>query len=222
MVIAGMMRRVKLRNLSMLATMWLVCVACVAGIPPAAQAKAKAPSCDARAGTTLLANREVRIFRREAKRGFHTYACFRASRGLTSFGDDAEFSASTIINGVRLEGHFVAYTGVTYYQGRDRLAGITVLNAKTGKGLGYSAMSPTASTAGGGQDITAFGVTAGGALAWIAATADRAAIELHLVVANRDQVVASGADIDPASLALTEAVAYWTQAGTAHSAPIPA
>jgi hypothetical protein len=64
-------------------------------------------------------------------------------------------------------------------------------------------------------------VKSDGAVAWIAkAPPYEGTYQLHAVDKSGSRVLATGADIDPSSLALAGSTLYWTQGGKPMSAPL--
>jgi hypothetical protein len=70
-------------------------------------------------------------------------------------------------------------------------------------------------------DTTAIVVKGDGSVAWIVETRDAdGRYQVHAVDAVGSRLLASGADINPTSLALAENTLYWTQGGQPQAAPI--
>jgi hypothetical protein len=212
------MHAMTLLRLLVLATATVVVALSVAGTGTAAGASTRVPSCDAHAGRTLQANSQVRVYRRTVKRGYRTYACFRASRRVTSLGDYAEFAASTIVEDVRLSGRFVATWTSSYGKGGTPSVLIHVRDARTGQERFYAPLSTQARPVGNTR-VSSMLLTDTGHIAWIAGgSIAPLTYEVHAGAAGQDRLLASGVDIDPASLAVTASVAYWTQGGRPMSA----
>jgi hypothetical protein len=68
---------------------------------------------------------------------------------------------------------------------------------------------------------TAIVVKSNGSVAWIVGTGeDEGRYQVHAADVTGSRLLASGGDIDPASLALAGSTLYWTQAGKPFSAPL--
>jgi hypothetical protein len=64
-------------------------------------------------------------------------------------------------------------------------------------------------------------VTSNGSVAWIVNAGEaEGGHQLHAADMMGSRLVASGADIDPKSIAVAGRVLYWTQGGKAFSAPL--
>jgi hypothetical protein len=68
---------------------------------------------------------------------------------------------------------------------------------------------------------TAIVVKTDGSVAWIVETSkEEGRYQVHAADMNGGRVLASGADVDPTSLALAEGTLYWMQGGRAYSAAL--
>jgi hypothetical protein len=198
-------------------------LACSAGARPAVAAQST--KCDARAGRTIASNRLVRVFTREKRyhgrlQSLSTYACYRPSGRLASFGDAESGKDGASIRLLTLAGRYVGYVLDTGF-----VRTVVTDDVASGK------MVPRDSAAYGQRNsdeqapaVESLVLTAHGSVAWISAPGALGdGYEIHLAPAAAPVAIASsGPDIAPQSLALAASgVVYWTQGGGVRSAPLP-
>jgi hypothetical protein len=200
----------------------------LAACPPVVGASAKRPPrCDARSGTTIAANRTLRVFERTERyhgylEGVATYACNRKTGRLKSFGDGERGKDGATIPLSALAGSFVSIV----FDVSERRS-ILVWNAENGATRVYNASTPAEIGTGGTAvpRVTALVQTAKGHTAWIAESgALGPGFVVHAGAAKSTEnapTLAAGADIAPESLATAGGLVYWTRAGLARSAPLP-
>jgi hypothetical protein len=187
----------------------------------------RASSCDRRAGMTLVANKEVRVFQREKRvdgvlASVSTYACNRQTGRLRSFGDAESGKDSGSTRLPTVAGPYVAYIATP----GGPVGSVVVWSSRTGA----TRIQGTATQAeerpdGSAPPVTALVVTAKGHVAWIVGpTGAEGGYTVRTTAPAADVVVpalGSGTDIVPTSLAAAGGVVYWTQGGAARSAPLP-
>lgn len=186
-----------------------------------------APRCDARPGTTIAANRSVRVFERAERsygyvEGVATYACNRKTGRLKSFSDHERGKDSAIIPLSAIAGTFVAIVFKT-----PELRTIEVWNAANGATRVFGASTQAELGTGGTPvpDVTALVQTPKGHVAWIVqAGALGPGYVVHVGAAKRGGVpptLGFGAGIAPTSLASAGGSVYWTQDEMPYSALLP-
>lgn len=193
----------------------VIIVAVAVGSTPTASG-ADRPSCERVEGRTVAANEQVRIVRQTAaRRGHPTFACHRANGRVTALGGVDRGTSRSDVTAIRLVGRRVAYrTEVADQYGRDSFF-VTIVDTRTGRRTGFAVGAPPGAL-GEVSGVPSIALTRDGTLAWIVATT-RGEYAVHVVRAARDEVVDSGADIEPASLAAGRSVVYWTRGGIARS-----
>jgi hypothetical protein len=195
-------------------------------VPAAGPAKGVS-SCDGRAGRTLVANREVRIFeRRRYVQGIlastSTYACNRETGRLRYFQDADSGKDSGSTRRPTAAGPFVVYMATT----GEPTGPIFVWNSRTGATRVFSAINVSEFRADGSVPrVTSLVLTPSGRAAWIVGPTDaQGTYAVHTTdhaTRSTASVVASGADVAPHSLAVAGVVLYWTQGSAARSALFP-
>src|ERR1700712_2416046 len=148
----------------------LLAVACMASTCGPALVASHTATCDSRSGTTLAANRDVRVFGRERRFEGHvvstsTYACNRRTGRLKSFGDAESGKDGASIPLLAMAGMYVSWV---YDAGSYR--SVVVWNAKTGATRVNGASAPAEATDTGSfaPKVTSLVVTDKGHVAWIA------------------------------------------------------
>jgi hypothetical protein len=100
---------------------------------------------------------------------------------------------------------------------------VVVRNLRTGRVIREiptgTPAPPITDTIGAGP-TTAIVVKPDGAVAWIVETGYPTEYQVHAVDSSGSRTLASGANVDPSSLALAGSTLYWTQNGQAMSAPL--
>ncbi len=137
--------------------------------------------------------------------------------------------ASGVLNET-LNGTVVAYTESVYsgFGGgsdvvivRDLRDGRVLHEVPTGTQAPTSVPSAPEPPQVGIGPVAALVVKADAAVAWIVATGRvNGTYQVHAIDETGSRVLASGADIDPSSLALAASTLYWMQSGTAFSAKL--
>jgi hypothetical protein len=195
-----------------------VCLALTAATP--AQARKHRPNrCAMRASTTIAANSQVRVFRRETVSTVTVYACrygrgkrFTLGRADTADGQGENTYLETVAGSV------VAYA-IQPFDDSQRYnpdfegfsTTIHVLHLKTGLDTSAVAVPNVPSSS-----ASALVLHPNGSAAWTAKAGS--AIDLRrLSIDGKASLISSGADIDGTSLALGGSTLYWTQAGVARS-----
>jgi hypothetical protein len=198
---------------------------CAAALPTTVSA-ARTSSCDRRAGTTLVANKEVRVLQRTTY--FHgvlesvsTYACNRQSGRLRSFGDAESGKDSGSTRRPTVAGRYVAYISTP----GGPTGPIVIWNSRTGATRVQGIVRQSERRPDGSDPpVTGLVLTTNGHVAWIIGPIDdQGTYVVHADVPTSPEgapVLASGADIAPGSLATAGGVGYWTQGGVARSAPL--
>src|SRR5215218_4951181 len=205
------------RARALTAVLFALVAAAVALPSPAAAADA----CTARGARVVLENDQARVFyvrgRGELVRTW--YGCVRGSRpsvlarDLSPRSDEVTHTQNTLF---RLAGPSVAWVQTSSSDFGAGEFGRAVLGRSLRRGGGSFSQDVTDL-----GDIEALAVRADGATAWVgAAGSDHHEIDLHVGSAKASTALAYARDIDPASLSIDDAGVHWTQAGTAHTAPV--
>jgi hypothetical protein len=203
-------------------------VGCAAVIWPAAVGAQRTPSCDRREGSTLLANKEVRVFQRTRRiqgvlASVSTYACNRLTGRLRSFGDGESGKDSGSTRRPTVAGRYVAYISTP----GGPTGPIVIWNSRSGatRVQGTLRESDRRRADGSEPPVTGLVLTANGHVAWIVGPIDeRGTYVVHADVPTSPEgapILASGGDVAPDSLAAAGGAVYWTQRSTAGSAPLP-
>lgn len=174
-------------------------------------AAAKSPSCD-RTGRTLAANGQARVYKANVNHdGYRVFACLRRPHRTVYLGRHEFLDVG--VTTVRLNGTSVAYERLACNR-TDCTGGIRVRNLRTR----VVRSSPIPVGAGAATQIV---VSPGGAAAWTRLV-KTSAVEVRALGSGGERLLDSGTDVDAKSLALGGSTIYWTKAGTAQSAPLPA
>jgi hypothetical protein len=207
-----------------------IVVAAVAAGMGSADAKGRHISC-ARSGTTVLQTRTARVFDRKERRGAFrvhvVYACRVQHGKVVRIGDllvpgGCSSQDCTGFHDFHLSGPYVSFV---YADFRGQLAGtfdqVTSVDLRTGQVVRHWSNGGCPNVA-----ITASVLGDQGSLAWVVESSQcggdpsnftRQVWRLDRVGA---EMVDSGRDIDPSSLALAGSTFYWTSASGAHSATL--
>ena len=173
-------------------------------------AAAKSASCEG-VGRTIVANSQARVYKANFKDGeYMVFACLRRPHRTVYLGRH-EFEPIGVTT-VRLRGPSVAYERVNC----DKSActgGIRARNLRTGT-------VRTSPIPAGATLATEIVVSSGGAVVWTR-TLQTQIVEVRALGAGGEQLLDSGTDVNPQSLALAGSTVYWTKAGVAQSAVLP-
>jgi hypothetical protein len=204
----------------------------VSGVPAAAgpahsrrtaQGAARAPSCTHAVGRTLSADAAAVVY--EVPEAVAIFGCV-VGKHRSYFLGPPPFGTPDGAAGVELPtlaGPIVAY-------GHDKIGEsfkewlVMVRDLRTGRVLRRlptgTPVNPRPSVTGIGV-ITSLAVKANGAVAWIVQTTEEnGSYQVHAVDGSGARLLASGADVAPASLALAASTLYWTQGGRPFSASL--
>jgi hypothetical protein len=145
-------------------------------------------------------------------------------RELSKYSNESRFGELNIV----LAGAIVAYEDFSFFEGLGgQRQGVVVEDLRTGRRLRdeptgkHKVPGSEPELEFGIGDTTAIVVKSDGSVAWIVKTStEEGTYQVHAADATGSRVLASGADIDPSSLALAESTLYWTQGSQPHSAPL--
>jgi hypothetical protein len=201
---------------------------------------ATAPKCPTANSRVLLADAEAEVY--VVKEHLAPYnepepvvrGCAYGRKRSYFIGESEEHPGGSAGGGsssVKLEmlaGSIVAYTPAGGYvnSGKGRAGVLMVVrNLRTGRVL-HAVTTSVLTKPGASPDsvgpIDAIVVKSDGAVAWIVGTGYPDDIEYHVYAIDRSgsRLLASGANIEPYSLALAGSALYWTQGGQPFSAPL--
>lgn len=199
--------------------------ALVALLAGSEQASARSQrSCSLPTAREIVRTTSAVVYRRPARpSNSGTFVCADAKRRNYWLGDGR--GRERFLGPLTLVGNRAAY-GLTLYENtREDLAEqrVRVKSAWSGRTLlslrATSVPDPESpATPGGVKDVA---LTSEGGLAWISAdvSADRPSYEVWLADKKGARMLAKSANIDPRSLAVSEALMFWSDAGVAFQAP---
>jgi hypothetical protein len=192
----------------------LVAVAFLVGVGAAgSDARARTASCKTK-GATVVANARARVYRvpvsKTANTGYRVYACLLRPKHTVYLGG-FDFEALGVMS-VSLNGPSVAFEKADCDKADCRGA-IKVRNLRTG----VTRQSPIPSGANLADMVLA---SADGSVAWTRKP-NPDVVEVRALGADGEQLLDSGPDVDPESLALAGSTVYWTKGGQPRSAPLP-
>jgi hypothetical protein len=171
-------------------------------------------ACDARRGTTLAANEQVRVYRVGSSRQFTAKGCYYRTRrafhlgGRTASEPPHEANAFDFV----LSGRFVAVDEIEC-EPVGCSGGIAVTDVKTGR------VRRSASVAGGtGGNAQRIVLKRNGSVAWTRPF--NGTFEVVRLDGDGEAVVDRGAGVDVQSLALASGTLYWMNAGVPRSATL--
>jgi hypothetical protein len=199
-------------SVQLTAAMAVLCAASLAA--PGGAAARRHITCAS--GTTILANASSRVFevdpnpRDEFRLGdnYRAYGC-RGKRGpVRKLGS---FNVDSGARGFRLAGDFVAFDYAVCTH-NDCTGNLRVANLASGR------VRKSAAFRVGGLPARAIVVTARGAAAWIRPVNDL--FEVRKLDSSGEQLLDSGADVDPSSLAASRSSVYWQRSGSVFTAPL--
>jgi hypothetical protein len=159
-----------------------------------------------------------------ARRG-RTWACWRATgaRHLIAATGSADGPTTLTARRLVLVGRHLAFN--QEYSREDVEESVSVLDVRTGRSRGADAIADVAAPRSGARNaVTAIVLRPDGAVAWIARNDDiqPARFEVHALPAHgAAALLAAGADIDPASLAVAGSRVYWTAGGAPQAGAFP-
>jgi hypothetical protein len=163
------------------------------------------------------------------------YGCAYGHRGAYSIGIEPYREVTKYMNvsylgdlNVVLAGPIVAYERYSLSEGLGgQRQGVIAEDLRTGRKLHdeptgtHKIPGPEPELEFGIGDTTAIVVKTDGSVAWIVKTsAFEGGYQVHAADTTGSRLLASGPDIDPASLALGESTVYWTQGGKPFSATL--
>jgi hypothetical protein len=192
-------------------------VAVIATFALAAQrADAKTVRCDDRAGRTLLADREVRIFSQQRNGRASTTVCDQRTRRVTHLAEADYFKAAFTVGRLQLAGRYVAVANALRAAGVPPVWSVTVLNARTGRSHDYRNFDPADSLLF-ASDFTGLALTPSGTAAWIvgSSTPTAKSYQVFTGAGGTKQVVDVSPNVVLDSLAATANGFYWLDGGTA-------
>lgn len=160
--------------------------------------------------------------------GLTVYGCtYRAGRsyslgGSSSQQPEAGPGGESGVLDATLAGTAVAYAKTTFYEARGSRKVVFVRDLRTGRVLHEiltgTPVKPEPPTEGIGT-VVALVVKSDGSVAWIVGTdPEDGTYQVHALDATGSRVLATGANIDPSSLALAGSTLFWTQGGKPASA----
>jgi hypothetical protein len=172
---------------------------------------------------TIIADERVKVVRLDG----HSYACPLGSHRAISLGDTPAFPDQIRITQLRVAGRYVGYA--FSIRGREEPAfEVRVLDVRARRLVRrLDAVVPGFDPAVGVVPAVAGGVTdlelkPNGSVAWIARNpfVPGGRVEVHRADTTGAATLAAGADIAPASLAITETLMYWLTATGPVVAPL--
>ena len=164
-------------------------------------------------GRTVAATRDARVYRDRGR----TFACrYDTNRRFWLKDEPAEPDALDVEE-IRLAGRYIGYE-LAFYGRIDSRFWVRVRDLRTGRWLVHRdavTFDPVNEDPKASSGVTDLELTRTGAVAWIAHNPylRPLRLEVHKVDADGHAVLATGADIDPRSLALSDARVYWLQGG---------
>jgi hypothetical protein len=167
-----------------------------------------------------LANDVVQV----VTRGGRTWGCWirTGSRHLIAATSSADGPATLTARRLVLAGRYLAFN--QEYSREDVEESVSVLDVRTGRSHGADAVADVAAPRPDARNaVTAIVLRPDGAVAWIARNDDiqPARYEVLALGAGRPALLATGPDIDPASLAVAGSRVYWTAAGAPQLGAFP-
>jgi hypothetical protein len=193
---------------------------------------AAAPKCSPAKSHVLLADAQVELYSSvevidmSHDKGVTIHGCAYGHKAyLLGVGAEGEDCSGVPCGGVQREslaGPLVAYEEGAGGEDANTYL-VVVRNLRTGRVMHKlptgTPVTPRPSWVGIGP-TTALVVKGDGAVAWIVETGYPTEYQVHAVDKTGSRVLASGADIDPSSLALAGHTLYWTQGGQPFSASL--
>jgi hypothetical protein len=185
----------------------------------AQRADAKTVRCDDRAGRTLLANRQVRIFSQQRNGQTRTTVCDQASRRVSYLAEADDFKAAFTIGRLQLAGRYVAVANALRAAGVPPVWSVAVLNARTGRSHDYREFDqPDSGLL--AAELTGLALTPSGTAAWmVGSSTGTKNYAVYIGTGATKQVVDLSPDIATDSLATGPSGFYWLNAGTPKYAP---
>jgi hypothetical protein len=168
-----------------------------------------------------LADDVVQVVSRRGR----TWACWvrTGSRHLIAATGSADGPATLTARRLVLVGRYLAFN--QEYSREDVEESVSVLDVRTGRSRGANAIADVAAPRPEARNaVTAIVLRPDGAAAWIARNEDLqpARFEVHALPAHGSAaLLAAGADIDPASLAVAGSRVYWTAGGAPQAGTFP-
>ncbi len=219
-------------RLFVLAMVWAsLALALAAQSTSAAEGQGKADSrCQPGNSHLLVADAQAQVYVTKGEDA-HYAGCVYGSRKSYKVGIPAggDANASWHYYAYTLAGPVLAYAeSATEGYGQKQKDVVVVRDLLNGKVLHYlpTGTAPANADRVGIGNATAVVVEPDGAVAWIveaienAVPKDLITYQVHAVDQAGTQVLASGPDIEPSSLALAGSTLYWTQGGMPFSAPL--
>jgi hypothetical protein len=155
------------------------------------------------------------------KQSSDLWACGKGwRRGHLLGSNSSTLTGEQSVSSIRVAGHFVAWA--LHLQDHENTSDyVFVADAVRGRGHGYANGGPPRNVLSAGIGPTrSLVLEPQGGVAWIAEDSSNAqTFEVHAVSRPGRRLLASGGGIDPRSLAGSATTIYWTQDGTARSAP---
>jgi hypothetical protein len=178
-------------------------------IAPAAQAIHRRAECRPR-GTVVTANAVAIVWRRGPRDSHETFVCVWRTGRTRSLGTFDDPGGGTYE--FRLGGRYLAYDDQICDHTLGCSGGIKVVDLVKRRVLRDSVAPPD------GGIVTALVLNRNGSAAWIRSVGD--GWDVHRLDSAGETVLDRGSAIGRYSLALAGSTLYWTNAGTARSAPI--
>jgi hypothetical protein len=183
--------------------------------------KAPSPPCSARHSKTLLASEQARISRLTGTNAdgepttYITGCLYRRNKAFTL--SSSSITVGETVAQLRLGGRFVGYWVEGCIKASPCGVEVRVVDLSTGRRtVQASAFSPGMPL----FEVTDLELKPNASVAWIAKP-DTGGFEVRKSDASgRNQLLDSGPDIDPSSLAVSASIVYWTKAGAPRSAKL--